>query len=97
MLWNAARATYVQRFNYWLEALEKESLEARKWLNNEDMPYASWTKALFTTSSKCDMLLNNLCECFNRYILDARLKGIITMLAMIKVKLMRRMKRRRNK
>lgn len=37
------------------------------------------------------MLLNNLCESFNRYILDARDKAIITLLGMIKNKLMKRL------
>ncbi|XP_039132322.1 uncharacterized protein LOC120269103 [Dioscorea cayenensis subsp. rotundata] len=94
-LWNAARAMYVQRFNYWLGVIEKENPNARKWLDHQDKPYASWTRALFSTSSKCDILLNNICECFNRYILDARDKGIITMLEMIKVKLKRRMKKKK--
>ncbi|XP_039129043.1 uncharacterized protein LOC120265228 [Dioscorea cayenensis subsp. rotundata] len=95
-LWNAARASYVQRFNYWLGEIEKENPDARRWLDHEDRPHASWTRALFGTSCKCDILLNNICECFNRYILDTRDKGIITMLEMIKVKLIRRIKRKKD-
>lgn len=94
--WNAARKTYVQRFNYWLGEIEKKNSEARRWLDHEVRPYASWTKSLFTTSSKCDLLLNNLYECFNRYILDARDKGSIIMLEMIWVKLVRRIKKNKD-
>lgn len=37
------------------------------------------------------MLLNNLCECFKKHILDARDKPILTMLEMIRTNLMRRL------
>ena len=44
---------------------------------------------------KCDMICNNLCEAFNRAILDAREKPIIEMLEWIRCYLMRRMLIRR--
>ncbi|KAK9082913.1 hypothetical protein Scep_029384 [Stephania cephalantha] len=78
---------------FWLDELEKVNRDARLWLN--EVPIESWCRANFQTRPKCDMLLNNLCECFNRYILDVRDRGIIDMLEMIKVKLMRRLGRKR--
>jgi hypothetical protein len=42
------------------------------------------------------MLLNNLCECFNKYILDARDKPILIMLEIRKTKLMRRLQVKRD-
>ena len=39
---------------------------------------------------KCDMLLNNLCEPFNKYILEAKDKPILTLMETIKTKLMQR-------
>ncbi|XVF29797.1 hypothetical protein REPUB_Repub16aG0002100 [Reevesia pubescens] len=36
------------------------------------------------------MLLNNLCECFNKYILDEKDKPILTMVELIRNKLMNR-------
>ncbi|KAG5628324.1 hypothetical protein H5410_000041 [Solanum commersonii] len=68
----------------YMEALDQEDKAAREWFNNPNRPFQSWTRALFRTNTKCDMLLNNLCESFNMYILDARDKAIITMLEMIK-------------
>lgn len=41
------------------------------------------------------MLLNNLCECFNSIILEARTKGIIAMNELIRTKLMIRIQRKR--
>ncbi|KAL4388868.1 hypothetical protein GQ457_09G012750 [Hibiscus cannabinus] len=45
--------------------------------------------------SKCDMLLNNLSECFNKIILEARDKPILTMLEIIRTKMMRRIVQRK--
>ena len=44
---------------------------------------------------KCNIICNNLCEAFNRAILDAREKPIIEMLEWIRCYLMRRMLIRR--
>lgn len=55
-----------------------------------------WTRTHFDESTKCDMLLNNLFECFNSYILDARFKGIVTMNEMIRSKLMKRIHMKRD-
>ena len=37
---------------------------------------------------KCDMLLNNLSESFNKYILETRNKPILTFMEIIRTKLM---------
>jgi hypothetical protein len=42
------------------------------------------------------MLLNNLCECINKYILDARDKPILTLLEMIRTKLIQRLQVKRD-
>ncbi|KAH0636774.1 hypothetical protein KY289_036689 [Solanum tuberosum] len=91
LVWNAARASNEVRFRICMERLEQEDREARKWSDHSERPFQTWTRALFKTHSRCDMLLNNLCESFNRYILDARDKAIITLLEMIKNKLMKRL------
>lgn len=90
MLWNAARASYVAQLEICLQRIEDRSLEARQWLRGR--PSAHWSRACFSEKAQCDMLLNNLCECFNKYILDARDKGIITMFEMVRTKLMKRLK-----
>lgn len=47
-------------------------------------------QGLFLEFPKCDILLNNNCEMFNSYILDAREMQILSMLDKIKCQLMTR-------
>ncbi|XP_009786525.1 uncharacterized protein LOC107798937 [Nicotiana tabacum] len=88
---NCVRHMYPNFRQKHKDELENEDKEAREWFNHPERPFNTWTRALFKCHTKCDMLLNNLCESFNRYILDARDKAIITVLEMIKNKLMRRL------
>ena len=55
-----------------------------------------WARAFFDTTPKCNLLMNNICECFNSYIIKARDKTIITVLEMIRKKLMRRYQMKRD-
>lgn len=91
MVWNAVWESNNVIFRKCMEELENEDKAAREWFNHPERPFNTWTRSMFRTHIKCDMLLNNLCESFNRYILDARDKPIITMLEMIKNQLMRRL------
>lgn len=50
----------------------------------------TWVRAFFSTFPKCDSLLNNNCEVFNKYILEARELPILSMLERIKSQLMTR-------
>lgn len=87
-LWMAAMATHEADHKKRMSELKELSQSAYTWLVNK--PANEWSKSQFLTRSKSDMLLNNLSECFNKYILDARDKPILTMLEMIRTKLMRR-------
>ncbi|XP_060217257.1 uncharacterized protein LOC132644676 [Lycium barbarum] len=49
-----------------------------------------WCKVYFNTNVKVDSVDNNMAECFNAWILAARHKTIITMLEVIRVKMMAR-------
>ncbi|XP_029147025.1 uncharacterized protein [Arachis hypogaea] len=49
-----------------------------------------WCRHKFGTWSKCDTLVNNMCEVFNSVIVDAREKTIVSMLEDIRVYIMRR-------
>ncbi|KAG5620652.1 hypothetical protein H5410_005870 [Solanum commersonii] len=91
ILMNCWRVVLIQKMRICMERLEQDDREARKWFDHSEKPFRTWTRALFKTHSRCDMLLNNHCESFNRYILDARDKAIITLLKMIKNKLMKRL------
>lgn len=87
-LWRAARATYLKEFEDAMAEMRCLSEAAYKWMEGKDPRH--WSKAHFSTLSRCDMLLNNLCECFNKYILEARGKPILTMMEIIRTKLMQR-------
>lgn len=54
-----------------------------------------WSKAFFSTDSKCDAVENNMCETFNGLIVEARYEPIIGMLEDIRVEVMVRMQKRR--
>ncbi|GMY19741.1 DEK carboxy-terminal domain protein [Fagus crenata] len=54
------------------------------------IPVAMWSRSKFSTNPKSDLIVNNLSECFNSYILDATDKPILIMLDTIRRKLMRR-------
>ncbi|GMY33874.1 DEK carboxy-terminal domain protein [Fagus crenata] len=68
--------------------LKKLSPPAYEYLSK--IPVATWSRSKFTKNPKSDLIVNNLSECFNSYILDARDKLILTMLDTIRRKLMRR-------
>ncbi|KAK8714515.1 hypothetical protein V6N13_149705 [Hibiscus sabdariffa] len=87
-LWKAARATYMKEFTDSMTQMRVISEEAFDWLQKKDP--AQWSKSHFATHCKSDMLLNNMCESFNKIILEARDKPILTMLEMIRCKIMNR-------
>jgi len=68
-----------------MRALDQEAFE---WL--EKMPPKTWVRAFFAEFRKCDLLLNNNCEVFNKYILEAREMPILSMLQGVKQQLMTR-------
>ena len=58
------------------------SSEAHKWLEAKDP--SQWSKSHFSTMVKCGMLLNNLSKSFNKYILEAMEKPILTLMETIR-------------
>ncbi|XP_058733914.1 uncharacterized protein LOC131605589 [Vicia villosa] len=82
IMWSAARATTVAA---WERAmLRMKSLNKAAWKEMNDIPAQHWSRSHFKTYSKCDLQVNNMCEAFNRAILEYRDKPIITMLEGIK-------------
>ena len=63
-----------------MKEIEKENIKAYHWLDNLDP--ATWTRSKFSPRVKCDMLTNNPCESWNKYIVEARNKPILIMLEM---------------
>ncbi|XP_052190007.1 uncharacterized protein LOC127799830 [Diospyros lotus] len=94
-LWKAAKSTHVADYRFWMGEIRKQNPRAFDWLM--DRPPNEWSKSHFSTKTKCDILLNNLCECFNKIILEDREMSILTMLVSIHKGFMNRIHLRRDK
>jgi hypothetical protein len=92
-LWKEAATYTINGFNREMAELKKLSPAAHDYVEKID-PHI-WARAFFHTAPKCDLIMNNLCECFNSYIIKAQDKPIITILEMIRKKLMRRYQKKR--
>ena len=87
MLMDQAVYAYTKSdFNIAMEELKKENANAWDWLNK--IPHKHWARHAFDTRCKTDLVVNNLSEAFNNYIIGSRDKPIVTMLEMIRTKLM---------
>jgi len=87
-LWACARSSSVQQFNRNMERMKALSVDGHKWL--EKMEPKTWVRAYFSEFPKCDILLNNNCEVFNKYNLEARELPILNMFESIRTQLMTR-------
>ncbi|KAH0712686.1 hypothetical protein KY289_008645 [Solanum tuberosum] len=94
-LWKAALATTVDRFDASMADLFELDRDAYAWLSTK-LP-SEWSRSHFSPLPKCDILLNNQCEVFNKFILDARDKPIIKLLETIRHLLMTRINSNREK
>lgn len=90
----AARASYLNRFVAEMEAMKDLDEDAFKWVQQHTSP-KHWSRSHFRTSPKCDILVNNICECFNKVLLSAREKPILGLLENIRFYLMVRMDNKR--
>ncbi|KAH7859911.1 hypothetical protein Vadar_007022 [Vaccinium darrowii] len=93
---NLARASYIGKFNFLMTELEKEDPPAFTWLSHPDRNPCHWSRSHFIFTPKCDILLNNLYEPFNKAILFARDKPLLTMLERLRFYLMDRIVKRRD-
>jgi hypothetical protein len=80
-------------FNAQMEELKRVNIETFEYLDKIDP--SEWSRAWFSDYPKCDLLVNNIYECFNAYFLKARDKPILTMLEMIRKKFMKRFQAKR--
>lgn len=71
-----------------MERMKALNKDAYDWL--EKMPPNTLVRAFFSEFPKCDILLTNNCEVFNKYILEARELPILSMFERIKGQLMSR-------
>jgi hypothetical protein len=75
---NASYSYTKAGFDLAMEELKKQSEAAWAWLTK--IPVQTWARWAMDTNCKTDLVVNNLSEVFNRYILDVRNKPIVTML-----------------
>jgi hypothetical protein len=94
LLWAAASAYTDIEFRYHMEEIKKLNPTAFEYLEKIDP--SGWSRLWFNDYPKCDLLVNNISECFNSYILKARDKPILTMLEMIRKQLQRRYQLKRD-
>ncbi|KAH7863494.1 hypothetical protein Vadar_018138 [Vaccinium darrowii] len=78
-----------------MQTTKEIDVEAFNWL--AEKPLKQWSRSYYSILNKCDLLVNNLCEGFNKDIKMAREKPIIGMLEAIRCYLMKRMATRRKK
>ena len=87
-LWGAAKATTLAQFNDKMRAITELDEDAARWLFEK--PVREWSRSHFGTHSKCDILLNNLCETLNAKILDAREQSILSLFETLRLFMMER-------
>ncbi|XP_066165208.1 uncharacterized protein [Oryza sativa Japonica Group] len=79
-------ATTVWDYDKAMEDIKKLNLKAWEWLIAIGKEHFS--RHAFSPKAKSDLVVNNLSEVFNKYILDARDKPIVTMVEHIRRKVM---------
>ncbi|XP_052477255.1 uncharacterized protein LOC105800338 [Gossypium raimondii] len=86
LLWKAIRASTTRDFEDVMEKLKKTNQHTYDWLKEKNPTH--WSRSHFSIRSHSDMLVNNLFESFNKVILEARGKPILTMMETIRTKIM---------
>lgn len=81
-------------YNRAMDALKAFNAKAWKWLNYLGKEHFS--RHAFSSRSRIDLVVNNLSEVFNNYIIEFRDKPIVTMLDKIRQKLMVRVNQKRD-
>lgn len=94
VLWAAARAYRPDHWQSKMRELQIMNCEAYQWLSS--IPSELWARSLFNPRSKCDLLSNNISECFNQFISSAREEPILTMFETIRRMVMCRFQEKRD-
>lgn len=90
-LWKVVRSISKPKIRKELENMckLKEGMKAVEELLDR-WPISSWCQVYFNDMVECEVIDNNMCETFNRMILQSRSKPIITMLEDIRQYVMTR-------
>jgi len=95
LMWRAAQATYTTDFDREMNEIKKISEEAYNHLLQT--PVKHWSKSKFSNGPLCDTLVNNMTEAFNSVIVVPRKKPVVAMLEDIRIYLMERWEKNRQK
>ncbi|XP_019160632.1 PREDICTED: uncharacterized protein LOC109157166 [Ipomoea nil] len=88
-LWAAARATTINSFTQAMRNIKELDVDVFAWLS--DKHPSEWSKSHFSTTPQCDILVNNISECFNSMILEARKQPQIACLEGLRKQIMVRL------
>ncbi|XP_071689288.1 uncharacterized protein [Rutidosis leptorrhynchoides] len=86
--WRCASVTTILKFDQAMQQLKEFDNEAFIWLAK--ILAHQWAMSHFIGRAVSDVLLSNTCECFNRWLVDARDKPIVTALEYIREYCMKR-------
>lgn len=89
LFWTCAKAYNEADFYEGMKAMEKVNLIAVESFKKYDPQV--FCRAYVKTNTKCEVILSNLVETFNNYIMQARSKHVIDMLEDIRTMLMKRL------
>jgi len=92
-LWGAARAPNEIQFKHYLSVIRGMHGEASDYIDKIDPKL--WARHAFRTTSCSDILLNNIAESFNAWILEARDQPILTCFETIRRQIMNRFNQKR--
>ena len=63
-LWKIARSNTTVKYEQYMNEMKEINLDAYKWLH--ELEPNTWVRAFQSDLPKCDILLNNNCEVFNK-------------------------------
>lgn len=86
LFWGAASAYTVPEFNTQMAEMKRVDKKAHEWMLKEEKKV--WARAYYSPRSKVNRMDNNMSECFNRWIEEARDKPILTVIETIRRQLM---------
>ena len=88
LFWRCAKAYNEADFSEAIEDIEKANLLAVESFMKMDVKL--FCRAFVKVENKCDVILGNMVEPFNNYIMQARSKHLINMLEVIRTLLIKR-------
>ncbi|EPS60214.1 hypothetical protein M569_14589, partial [Genlisea aurea] len=83
LFWKAAQCSREEDFNTVMEKIKNQYPAAHSYLKKIDS--TTWTRAFFSENSRCDILLNNICESFNHMIGECRDMPILCLLGYLQI------------